>query len=74
MIVSFGVLFAIATIRTDSAMPALGAHVANNYFEFLFRPDVTNASMGSKEFMAAAVGLTVWLIFVLVAMAPRRAG
>lgn len=72
MIASFGVVFAIATIRTGSVMPALGAHVANNFFEYLFRPDVTNASLGPKEFIATAAGLTVWLIFVFVALSPKR--
>lgn len=59
-----GLALGLSAWRSGSLMPAVGLHVANNLFQFLYDPHGTNADVGPLEVALGAVALALWLAWV----------
>lgn len=68
-----GLCMGVSAWRTGSLLPAIGLHVVNNVFYFLYEPNGTNADVTWIDFALLVVGLLVWLGWVEMSHRQRSA-
>jgi membrane protease YdiL (CAAX protease family) len=59
-----GIALGLSAWRTGWLMPAVGLHVANNLFRFLYDPHGTNADAGPLDVALSAGSLALWWAWV----------